>query len=67
MNNVESESGNVSDGEAGDGVSDTESEAGLSRDPFKVHFEDDLTEQEVESLEKVFSVPLEYSQTEVRL
>lgn len=70
VNDVESEAGDgVSDvdSEAGDGVSDVDSEAGdVARDPFKIHFEEDLSEQEVEKLEKVFSVPLEYTQTEVR-
>ena len=69
VSDVESEGDDgVSDveSEAGDDVSDVESEVGEgARDPFKVHFEEDLTEQEVETLEKVLSVPLDYSQTEV--
>lgn len=71
VNSVESEPGDVSSVESDPGdVSSVESESAgnstrLSRDPFKTHFEDDLTEKEVDYLEKLYSSPLEYCQVQV--
>lgn len=36
-------------------------------DPFAVHFEQDLSEGEVEELEAIFSEPLEYQHSLVRV